>query len=242
MKRFLGAIFIMLWGIKIAAALEFADLQNERLNFEMVFKGLDAVNAEMWLEHNDSTTMLHWRLDTKPVVQFLFRVNNSYLVILDANGRMIETRKTVNQKNIQQDWTIKYDFDAKRAFSNHDFDWPIVDNCMNVLALLYDMRTRNIVNGDSLNYILDIESQIWQVDGVVQSVMEDGNFIAHEIVYSFSPALDIFERAWKTDIVTNRMGRHNSTLTIRLGPAPDFKPLLVRFGNKKTEIEMRLRN
>ncbi len=216
-------------------ALDLADLKNEQLTYDVMYKGLNVANARMWIEENDSTITLNWTVDTKGLAQILFHVNNVYQVELDSNGRLLQARKLIDQKNIQQTWTIQYDWMSSLAKANQGFAWPVVHDCSNLLAMLYEIRSRPLVAGDSLNYVLDIESQIWHLTGLVSS-FDVGNLQGSEIVFSFSPALDIVERAWKTDIITNRMGGHNSRLVIRLGPQQ--RPLLVQFGNDNTVIEM----
>ncbi len=238
MPRFITLFILTI--MQAGFALELHDFLHERLKFDLFFKGLNAVHAEMWLETSDSTTTIFWTLDTKPVAQFLFRVNNSYQVTLDASGTMIRAGKSIDQKNIKHDWLINYDWTAKQAISNQNITWPVVDGSRHVLGLLYDLRTRHLTSGDTVEYVLDIESQIWFLGGIVQSVVNNGNVVAHDIVFQFSPALDIVERTWKTDIVTNRLGSLTSTLIIRLGPPPQQQPLMVRFGGEGTQIEMRL--
>jgi hypothetical protein len=224
------------WGI------ELVDLKNERLEFDFIYKGLNVVHSEMWLEFDESTTIFNWTVATKPVAQFLFRVNNYYQVTVDSSGTLLQSTKKIDQKNIQQEWVVDYDWNFLQAQSNQNYAWPFVERCTHILSMLYDMRTRPFALGDTLTYLLDIESQIWNIKGVVQSLQIDGNFDTHEIVFHFSPALDIVERVWKTDIVTNRIGRDNSTLTVQLGPAPERKPLLIRFGSDDAQIEMRLKS
>ncbi len=242
MSRFFFYIVFIAASFRSVCGLHLSDLRHERLEYDLMVKGLHVVHSEMWLECRESSTTIHWTVDTKPVAQMLFHVNNVYQVTIDSVGRVLQSQKSIDQKNIQQKWTVNYDWIKRRAESNQHVSWPIVDGCSNILSMLYDLRIRSLAPGDTVMYALDVESQIWNIKGVVESLHIEGNLAANEIVFHFSPALDIAQRAWKTDIVTNRMGHMNSTLTVHIGPAPAHKPLLVRFGSDNAHIEMRLKD
>jgi len=220
-----------------------SDLSNlgEQLEYHLSYKGIKAATSKMWLETHDSTTTIIWTVKSRPFVTLLFKIDNRYEAIIDKNGRLLRANKTIDQKNIRQQWTIDYSRKISRATSNRNYNWPITADCRHILSMLYDLRERTLTPGESLHYILDVESQIWQLDGNVRPIHDQaGNFQAYEIVFHFSPALDIKQRAWKTDLLTNRLARKDSQLTIRLGR--QRRPLLIRFGGDDGIVEMKLRN
>jgi len=227
---------------KPAAALAIDAFQNERLKFDLFFKGVKSATSEMWLQANDSTTSIVWTVRSKPLVTLLFRIDNRYEAILDKKGELMQVNKFVEQKNIRQQWIIDYDWSSMRARSSENFAWPILRGCRNLLFMLYELRTKSLSPGDTLSYILDVESQLWRATGAVSPRRNDtGNIIGDEIIFHFSPALKIQRRAWKTDLLTNRLARRQSQLTIQLGPPPQRAPLLIRFGGKGGSVEMKLK-
>ncbi len=215
--------------------------ENERLEFDLVYKGLKSVVSRMWLEENGGLLSIIWTVKTKALYGILFKIDNRYEIVVDDSGRLVQVNKSIDQKNIKQEWQIYYDWANLTTETNRGYGWPILPGCQNVLSMLYDVRCRSLADGDSLSYILDVESQIWRIEGRVRTLYDaQGNFSADEIVFSFHPATPIQARRWKTDLLTNRLARQGSTLVIRLGEAPGRLPLLLRFSGKDDGVEMRL--
>lgn len=238
----LVVVLLLLTEFSPLRALDMHQFQNERLKFNLFYKGINSAASEMWLRANDSTTNIVWTVKSKPFVTLLFKINNRYETILDNKGELLQANKQIEQKNIQQRWTIDYDWSALRARTSENFAWPILSGCQNLLFMLYDLRTQALSTGDTLRYLLDVESQLWRATGAVFSQKDaDGNFIYDEIIFRFSPAQPIQHRAWKTDLLTNRIARRRSQLTIHLGPPPQRKPLYIRFGGKGGHVEMKLK-
>ncbi|MBN1482975.1 DUF3108 domain-containing protein [candidate division KSB1 bacterium] len=242
MPLLLMCIYILI-SSTILSGFDLSRFQNERLEFDILYRGINAAYSEMWLESGDSTTMINWMVKSRPLVDLLFRINNFYQTVIDPNGVLLKSQKVIDQKNIQQQWIIDYNWQINQAISDQRHSWPIPQRCHNILAMLYDLRKTALARGDSVSYILDIESQLWQIRGIVNPLYNSfGNLQAHEIVFTFSPARDIQTRAWKTDIVTNRLARPNSQLIIHLGPPPQQQPMLLQFGGDGGIVEMRLKN
>ncbi len=216
---------------------------NERLEYDMIYQGLNSVESHMWVEREDSSTFkIIWTAKTRPLYSLLFNIDNRYETLFHAvSQQLIETRKDVRQKNIQQNWRTTYQWDTLLAVTGKGWSWPAVGQSQNVLWMLYDLRLKSLAANDTVSYILDVESQIWQVKGVVKPA---SNSDIHElsILFSFSPVRPIVARKWKTDILTNRLARENASLYIQLGPPPDRVPLLIRFGTKDESVEMKLEN
>ncbi len=216
--------------------------QNERLQFDLFFKGVNSAASEMHLQVHDSTTKIVWTVRSRALVTLLFKIDNRYEIILDKRGKLLQANKVIKQKNIQQRWTINYDWPTLRARCSAQYDWPILSDIQNLLFMLYDLRTKALSPGDTLSYLLDVESRLYRATGrMLQADDADGNFIGHKIVFNFSPASKNQRRAWKTDLLTNRIARRNSQLTIHLGPPPQRAPLLIGFGGKGGTVEMILK-
>ncbi len=221
------------------SAGDFAQFLNERLEFNLIYKGLNSVESKMWVEKADSSTYkIIWTVKTRPLYSLLFNINNRYEALFDTTSQqLLETRKEVRQKNIKQSWRTIYHWDSLEAVTDQGWSWPIVKQSQNVLWMLYDLRLRPLAVNDSLSYILDVESQIWQLKGVVKPV---DNSKEISILFSFSPARPIKPRKWKTDLLTNRLAREHSSLYIQLGPPPARVPKLIRFGTREESVEMKL--
>ena len=215
--------------------------QGETLEFSLHYKGMSAATSHMWIETNKESAKIIWTARTKSFAGLLFKIDNRYETLLYSSGQLCQVSKVIRQKNIEDSWQMSYDWDALMVRTNQQYQWPILADCQNILSLLYDLRTRSFADGDSMAYVLDVESQLWRLEGSVRDAkVAGGNLGEQVIVFSFQPALDIKKRRWKTDLLTNRLARRSSTLTVKLGPAPHRLPLWLQFGEKDERVEMRL--
>jgi hypothetical protein len=210
---------------------------GEKLNYSMIYKGLPSARAELRLQRNGDGFDITLTAHTRPLFDALFKIDNWYTVTLSADGKMQSVAKQIVQKNIRQDMTIHYDWERLRA-STPDHEWPILPVCEHLLSMLYGVRLQNPQLGDSLSYILDVESQLWQIAGVVTQMTE--NPAERQIIFSFTPVLPIHRRAWRTDLLTHRLARTNSQLIVRLGPPPQNVPRFISFGGNENRVEMKL--
>ena len=227
-------------GINIDAVIN--RFPNERLEYDLFYKGMNAATSQLWFEADSDYVAIIWQAKTKPLAGLLFKINNRYETIVNLNGRLVQANKTVHQKNISESWQIVYRWDDLVAHTEPNGDWPILPGCQNILSMLYDVRCQNLTHGDSIDYLIDVESQIWRLLGIVQDQLDsDGNLAEQDIVFSFQPAMPILKRAWKTDLLTNRLARQSSTLVFRFGPEPARLPLSIKFGDKSDRVEMRLK-
>ena len=216
---------------------------NEHLEFSLYYKGINVAASSMWMSAKGDGAQISWSIKTRPLSTLLFKIDNRYDVLIRGDGRLVQANKKIEQKNIQDEWQVVYDWTSLTARSNHAIDWPVHADCQNVLSMLYDLRRRRLTEGDSVEYILDVESQIWRAIGRVEKEnTADGNSGVLEIVFTFRPALEIQQRRWKTDLLTNRLARRTSDLVIRLSPPPARLPLLLCFGSKDERVEMKLTN
>ncbi|MBN1465719.1 DUF3108 domain-containing protein [candidate division KSB1 bacterium] len=222
-----------------ATTLSAADLslfRGEQLEFDMFYKGIKAATSRMQLQVDDAQTKITWHVESRPFITLLFKIDNRYEAILSDDGMLLQVNKVIDQKNIQQQLTIDYDQKSLRATANVCSTWPITDDCNHVLSMFYDLRGRSLSAGDSIHYILDVEGQLWRLSGTVEAHRDRAGTL--DILFHFSPVMDIRDRLWKTDLLTNRLAHGQSTLFMQLGPQQ--QPLLIRFGDEKTPVEMRL--
>ena len=209
--------------------------QGERLSYHLVYQGIVAADSRIRLQNQDSLTHLTWDVKTKPLISLLFHIENRYEIVIDAKrAQLLQVHKTINQTNIQQHWRINYDWPALKARTNQSFEWPIVDGCAHILSLLYHLRG-NYSNGDHVSYTLDVESHLWHATGLVEPSHETN--AQYKVILSFSPVHDPQPRAWKTDLLTNRLAGTGSKLTLHFGGEPRYVPVLIQFGD---QLEMRM--
>ena len=111
--------------------------------------------------------------------------------------------------------------------------------------MLYEIRRADLKVNNQVNFVLDIEGQLWTASGVVESGKSiDGSFSdlsARKIELHFKPFTKVIPRKWKTDLLTNRISKKGSKLLIYLGPKPESLPLLLRFGHDGSTVEMKLK-
>ena len=220
-----------------AAALEFEHLIGEKLLYTMTYKGLPSARAELRMERNGDGFAVTLIARTRTVFDPLFKIDNRYTASIDADGRLVTVTKKVDQKNIRDDMVIRYAPHLEHAEAEDGRGWRIMPNCTNLLVMLYDLRRKNPQPGDSLSYILDVESQLWKIDGAVTQI--DGE---RQIVFGFTPAQSINSRSWRTDLLTHRLARRDSQLIVRLGPPPANVPRRIAFGSQDNRVEMKLGN
>lgn len=226
---------------------DYAPFINEYIEFELSYLGLNIARAHMNLTKMDDENGINivFHVDTRSIANLLFKVHNEYETIIDTAGLPIMTSKQVNQKNIVQNITIRYDREQLLAYSNLDTTWSIPDSCFDILSMIYSIRSGRTEHGQRLEYLLDIESQFWCVKGRVANAKPiHGPFehlVARQITLTFYPFNKMKPRRWKTDLLTNRIARDDGKLVLFLGPPPQNLPLFVQFGEGGAKVEMKLR-
>ena len=231
-----GLLFLSLFGhpVSYAAATAY-DLPflNEHLHYDVKFNGLETASSQLECTAPDSEHILiTWSLKSRSLYRMFFHVNNEYQTLVDVKTWLPDwVSKEVKQKNINQKMKTSYDRQNLTAVTDNGLQWPVTDHCMDLLSMLYNTRLQLIENVDSLNYIIDLESHIWQINGKVDD----------KVVYTFSPALPIVDRSWKTDLMTNRISRPTTILTVQFGPSPEYLPEQLLFDNGDSTVEMRLK-
>ncbi|MBN2413851.1 DUF3108 domain-containing protein [candidate division KSB1 bacterium] len=219
---------------------------GETLKYNMKFNGMSTAQSILYAESEDPPFLeINWDLHSKTVYKLLFYVDNHYYAKVDMNIWLpVKLAKKVKQKNIKQSFETVYDRKRLIAQTDNGLQWPIKNNCMDLFSMLYHLRTRELAPGDSLIYILDIESHVWKLTGKVREgekvkgPFQDLNI--RQVDFSFTPELPVKDRTWKTDLFTNRISQPDTKLTVCLGPPPEKLPVFLKFETKKTSVEMLL--
>lgn len=216
---------------------------NEHLSYHMYYKGLHVADSYLNFRENDSQYFeITWHANTRSLFYLLFPIDNTYRTVWSKWTTLERFEKEIDQKNIQQNWSIHYDHANRLAVVDSNRQWKIQPYCRTLTGLIYILRLKNPDFGDSLSFIVDIESQSWELTGVTKSVSESVYLFKadREIVFTFSPETAIRERTWDTDLLTHNIGRPGAQLRIQLGPAPDNIPLLIAFENIAKPVSMQL--
>ncbi len=218
-------------------AVECLPFVNETLNYSVKFNGLATAHSSLTCEQSDSSTIeIQWKLKSKRAFRFIFYVDNIYTSRINLNTwQTLSFTKDVKQKNIKQTVTTRYNRNETIAYTDNALQWPAPASSMDILSLLYHLRLQDLNAGDSLNYIIDLESHIWNITG---TVADHDNL--KTVNLEFSPSMPIVERAWKTDLMTNRISKALTKLTIQFGPDPQNVPNKIKFENDQSTVEMDL--
>ncbi len=219
---------------------------GETLKYNMKFNGMSTAQSILCAEMTVPPFLeINWDLRSKAIYKLLFYVDNHYYSKVDTNAWLpVTLTKEINQKNIKQSFETVYDREKLIAQTGNGLLWPIKNNCMDIFSMLYHLRTMDLSPGDSLIYILDIESHVWKLTGTIREGEKiNGPFQElriRQVDFSFTPGLPVKDRTWKTDLFTNRISQPGTKLTVCLGPPPEKLPVFLKFETNKTSVEMLL--
>ncbi|MBN2354769.1 DUF3108 domain-containing protein [candidate division KSB1 bacterium] len=214
---------------------------GEKLYYDLYLHGLPVANAFLRLDGRD-TLRIQAAIDTKSFASLIFRIHNIYETMMDASReRPIRFNKLIQQRNISQNLQITYDHRANQATTRDGTSWEILTGTQNLFSMLYQLRCLEYAPDDTVVYNLDVESQPWRAVGTIQTgngINIAGIEAKRRIEFKFYSVGIPGQRAWKTDLLTNRITK-GGNLTILLGSSPDNIPLLIRFGEGNNCVEMR---
>lgn len=210
----------------------------------MYYKGWHVADSELkFTEWHRDSLMISWHANTRSLFYLLFPLDNTYKSIWTKKDlKLHRFEKSIKQKNIEQNWKIYYNHSKGHAKVDSSRQWNIQPGCRSLVGLIYTLRIQNPVCGDSVSFFVDIESQIWQLQGRIRIPSEHPNTPVapdREIIFTFKPADEIKERSWDTDLLTNNIGRDKARLYILLGPSPENIPVLISFENIDKPVSMR---
>ncbi len=218
---------------------------NEEYAYTMKFNGKSTANSILKFKQTDPATMeITWLLKAKAVYKLIFSVDNVYQSFVNISTGLPEALyKNIKQKNISQSWRTVYNRDLLTAATDNGQQWPIQKGSLDILSLIWALRNGNPAPGDSLCYLLDIESHLWRLTGrVVPAAGHETKPLKgdRQVEFTFAPAQPVSRRAWKTDLLTNRISRADTKLTISFSTSPDNVPVYLKFVNSDNTVEMLL--
>ncbi len=219
---------------------------HERLTYSLSLGSLGAAEAEFNFARG-ACDSIHVRIDTKPWTSLLFKIHNHYQTILDpGNGLPCQVQKEINQRNIQQILSMRFDHGQHLAITGDGASWPLGEDALDLFSLLYHIRASLTDSSIRVQYPVHIESHSFQTQGEVKTggmlSTPVGDMPVKIIELLFIPAQDNRPRTWKTDLLTNRIARPGGKLCIYLGPGPRHLPLQLVFGNEGQQVTMKLKS
>ena len=215
------------------------DFLGEQLNYQMEYLNLNVASLIFFISdtnqvNNRPTYHLTVTAKSTRTAGLLFKIDNIYHTYFNAvNFLPVKSIKKINQKNVQYDLIINFDFQKFRASIGDSISWSLPDSCFDYFSMLYFIRSQPLIAGDTLRFYLDSEYLISKVQAVVLSDSEVlkvpcGKFKTIKVQTKFQP-VDKKERPWKTDIITNRLAKPGSELTFWFSDDEFRLPLKVSY-------------
>jgi len=159
---------------------------------------------------------------TVGVFSFLFKVDNLYETVFSGDNFMPDyLYKKVDQKNIQQTWTIRYHQTEHLAVLDSTRRWEIPPQCHNYFSMLFFLRNQPLQLNETYCFNLDVECLGWQVtaqvlDKTVLSLNQQ-DLATIKMELNFAPFKCDQQRPWKTDLLTNRIAKEAEPMFIWFG-------------------------
>jgi hypothetical protein len=249
MKKMLQILFVLLTlstgPVHPSACEKLNRFDGEILKYSMKFKGVNSANSILESDVENSRLHIKWSVKTRSLFKWLFFINNEYNSFINIRDcLLLSVNKSIDQKNITQEFKIQYDWDKKQAIPNFTAAWKIPNGCVDILTMLYLIRTLDKDEIEQTHFLIDVESQIWNVSlEIIQpdKKTSSANPNFDSIKALFLPFGEIKKRKWKTDLLTNRIARPEGQMIIVLGPFPQREPVLLIFGDSNSRVEMRLK-
>ncbi|MBN2090449.1 DUF3108 domain-containing protein [candidate division KSB1 bacterium] len=154
---------------------------------------------------------------TYGILSRFFWVDNQYEALIEPESFLpVLLSKQINQKNIQQNWTINYDHERNLARLDSNTFWILPPACHNFFSMLFYLRAQSLKIGEKYQLNLDVEKLDWLVDASVKKKdrlkVGDQHYSAIQVEIIYKPLELNPGRSWKTDILTNRFaGASNVT-------------------------------
>ncbi len=241
-------ISILLFSSARTQEFQTAQKQNfagEQLEYHMEYMNLHVASLFFEMKDDLENYLLMVAAKSTGKANFLFSLNNAYETVMKKNTLLpIRVEKQIRQKNISHDLKIAYDHPAGRASLADSVSWDIPHNCYDYFTMLYFLRTLSLDKFHSLRFSLDSEYLISEVTVSLKSEGElvtvpAGQFNTVRLELSFTQQTKEY-RPWKTDILTNRLAKPGSLVTIWFSHDDLRLPVKISYGNSliKTSIEL----
>lgn len=242
--------FILILLFSSARTQEFQTAQKqyfagEQLAYHMEYMHLHVATLVFEMKNDSDEFFLSVAAQSTGKARFLFSLNNAYETFMDKNTLLpLRTEKKIRQKNISHELKITYNHPAGRASLADSVFWEIPRNCYDYFSMLYFLRTLSLDQFHSLHFFLDSEYLISEVTVTLKSEGElvnvpAGRFNTIRLELSFTQKTQE-ERPWKTDLLTNRLAKPGSVVTIWFSNDEFRLPVKISYGNSliKTSIEL----
>ena len=218
----------------------------EQLKFHLYYLNLHVATLEFQFrestEHPEQALLTVFAKAT-PTAKKFFPVDNRYALQFNkANFLPDFIKKQIDQKNVHYTRMQKFDHLHKFVTIDSTYRYEIPEKCFDYFSLLYFLRFGDV--HDSAEVFLDGEAIVSKVfvtvspDTHVVSVPA-GDFQAYQMRIHISKN-DKKKRPWKTDLLTNRLTKPGSDITIFFSADSRRLPLKVIYRNSWTRTQLQL--
>ncbi len=168
---------------------------------------------------NPARLELTLKARTEGLYRRLFWVNNCYTVQADSTTLLpLRSDKYIRQRNIDQDMIISYDHVEKIARAADSLSWEIENDSRDFVSLLFYLRKYPLTEGEERLLHVDVEGITMPIiardEGSTSVNTPYGHYQAKKITLDFRAPLQEEERAWDTDLLTNRLSKKNVRVSI----------------------------
>jgi hypothetical protein len=248
-------LFLSLFILTVIAAVhgqlcceKTSQFTREKLHYTLKYGLVGSASACLTAEQttgNDSLLVISCQMKTSPLTSLLFHIDNLYQSWLSIEtGMPLKTKKMIDQTNIRQQFTTFYHYDSLHARTSDDKSWPILSGCLDLFGFIYHLRCMNLNKRSDDKVLIDLESHLWSVEvesaSAIDRFKKFKSIKMDRIVATLEPAGQIVPRAWKTDLVFNRLSKKGAKLVVYLGPPPRRIPYIMEFGCEDEIIRMQL--
>lgn len=216
---------------------------QERLIYRMQYGQFHAGSFETGrLPGEDGGVILKASMRTTALYRRFFWADNAYVTYTDAELLPQRLRKEIRQKNLSHTMDITYDHQTQTACTADDRQWQAPRGTKDILSLVYHLRTFPLPEGETRAYTLDGEGLTWELTaeniGREEVNTPAGKAVADRVVLRFAASSSNKWRAWKTDILTNRLSGAATGVTIWFSVAGDRVPMQMIFPASPFDLRM----
>ncbi|UCE04472.1 MAG: DUF3108 domain-containing protein [bacterium] len=217
-------------GEQLVFKMEYLNLSVATLNFQTI--GTNKNNYHLKVHANATRS-----------ARLLFKLDNVYETYFNRNTFLpIKVIKKIQQKNIQHELNIYFDYQKNKASLGDSISWLIPGDCFDYFSMLYFLRAQALRPGEIIHFHLDSEYLISKVEVKVLSDQEiiqvpAGKFQSIKLNLKFS-AVTHEPRPWRTDLLTNRLAAPGSEITIWFSNDNYQLPLKISYHQSKIKTQL----
>lgn len=227
-----------------ARAAQPASSEHERLAYKMHYGSFQVGSFRTEVLPGESGGLtLKATMQTSSRYRRFFWVDNVYVAHLDPELLLRRLVKEIRQKNLSHTMDITFDQGAGMARTADGRTWEAPAGTRDILSLAYHLRTFPLAPKEKRTYTLDGEGLTWEVtvERIGQEEVETaaGKCRADKVLLrTKSPPARW--RAWKTDILTNRLSGMGSGVVIWFSTAGTRVPVQMLFPASPFDLRMSL--